>query len=50
MSVQVTLSRPRGAPVDRKDPTHVPAIARRSKFFSEGIGDDAILVRPEKQR
>jgi hypothetical protein len=50
MSVQVTLSRPGVAPTDRKYPTHVPAIACRSKFFSEGIGDDAILVRPEKQR
>jgi hypothetical protein len=50
MSVQVALSRPRGAQIDRKRPVYVPAIACRNKCFSEGIRDDAILVRPKKQR
>jgi hypothetical protein len=47
MSVQVMLRRLSGASVDGDTAAYFERIARRSKCFSEGIGDDPILVRPE---
>jgi hypothetical protein len=50
MSVQIVTRRLSEASVDHELVACFRGFADRGKCFSGGFGDDAILVRPEKQR